>query len=85
MATMGRCAKVLLVSAHSMKWRDTQLDEELHKKVEAAMKLGKQFYKDYVFFCERVSETENDEVLERALVLVQQLGKLYEPRCIRSN
>lgn len=40
---------------------------------------------DYVFFCERVSETKNDEVLERALVLVQQLGKLYEPRCIRSN
>ena len=49
------------------------------------MKRGKQFYKDYVFFSERASETKKDEDLERALVLVQQLGKLYEPRCLGSN
>ena len=81
-------SRLLVSYSPSDAWNNTistRLDEKLHKKVEAAMKLGKQFYKDYVFFSERVSETKNDEVLERALVLVQQLGKLYEPRCLRSN
>ncbi len=49
------------------------------------MELGKQFAKDFAFF-HPFGEPHNDEYdadLLKALIVVQQLGKLYEPKCMK--
>ena len=62
----------------------TLLKSGQHEKIVDAMKLGKQFAKDFAFF-HPFNEPHNEEFdadLLKALLVVQQLGKLYEPKCM---
>lgn len=64
---------------------NTHLPPEQSEKIAAAMELGKQFAKDFAFF-HPFGEPHNDEYdadLLKALIVVQQLGKLYEPKCMK--
>ena len=63
----------------------TQLKADQHKKVEQAMELGKQFYKDFFFFMERrePDDEQSDSEMIRALIVVQALGKIYAPKCMK--
>lgn len=49
------------------------------------MELGKQFAKDFAFFhpFDEPHDVEYDADLLKALIVVQQLGKLYEPKCMK--
>ena len=63
----------------------TLLRSEENEKIVAAMELGKQFAKDFAFF-HPFGEPHDDEYdadLIKALIVVQQLGNLYEPKCMR--
>ena len=63
---------------------NTLLKSGQHEKIADAMKLGKQFAKDFAFF-HPFNEPHNEEYdadLLKALLVVQQLGKLYEPKCM---
>jgi len=63
----------------------TLLKPELHERVVEAMKLGKQFAKDFAFFHpfgEPRDESYESDLL-KALMVVQQLGSLYEPSCMK--
>lgn len=68
-------------------WEGTissQLKKDQHEKLVAAMKLGQQFAKDFALlhpFGEPHSEDYDSDLL-KALLIVQQLGKLYEPKCL---
>lgn len=57
----------------------SELPEELQIKLEKAMKLGSQFYKDLIlFYPEDEAVDDNYEAdLVNALLLVQKLGKMY--------
>jgi len=63
----------------------TQLKEDQHKKIEGALELGKQFYKDFFFFMERgkPDDQQFDSEMIRSLIVVQELGKLYAPICMK--
>jgi hypothetical protein len=64
---------------------NTLLKPEQSKKIAAAMKLGEQFAKDFASlhpFGEPHNAAYNADLLS-ALLVVQQLGKLYEPKCMR--
>lgn len=64
----------------------TLLSDVQQEKIEAAMELGKQFFMDFSFFHPR-SDPHNegyDADLMQTLVVVQQLGKLYELKCLES-
>lgn len=64
---------------------NTHLPPEQSEKIAAAMELGKQFAKDFAFF-HPFGEPHNDEYdadLLKALIVAQQLGKLYEPKCMK--
>ena len=58
------------------------LDLERHKKLEEAMILGRQFYKDFKIYQERTSSEEYDDNLHRALTIVQRLGRYYSSKCL---
>lgn len=63
---------------------NTLLKPEQNERIVAAMKLGKQFAKDFALF-HPFDEPHNDVYdadLLKALMIVQQLGKLYEPKCM---
>lgn len=60
------------------------LSEEMHPKLEAVMKLGRQFYKDFKFYQETNESEAYDDNLMRALVLVQRLGRLYSRKALGS-
>lgn len=63
----------------------TLLKPEQNERIVAAMKLGKQFAKDFAHF-HPFDEPHNDAYdadLLKALMIVQQLGKLYEPKCMK--
>lgn len=64
---------------------NTLLKPEQNKKIVAAMELGKQFAKDFAFFhpFDEPHDDEYDADLLKALIVVQQLGKLYEPKCMK--
>ncbi len=57
------------------------LSPELQTRLENAMDLGRQFYKDYSFFAESNPEKPQAELLEQALMTVQILGRRYSRRC----
>ncbi|MBR4304579.1 MAG: nuclear transport factor 2 family protein [Clostridia bacterium] len=60
----------------------TYLDGEQHNKIVSAMDLGKQFAKDFAFFhpLDEPHNEDYDSDLFKALIVVQQLGKLYEDK-----
>ena len=64
---------------------NTLLKPEQNEKIVAAMELGKQFAKDFAFFhpFDEPHDDEYDADLLKALIVVQQLGKLYEPKCMK--
>lgn len=64
---------------------NTLLKPEQNEKIVAAMELGKQFAKDFAFFhpFDEPHDVEYDADLLKALIVVQQLGKLYEPKCMK--
>ena len=64
---------------------NTLLKLEQNEKIVAAMELGKQFAKDFAFFhpFDEPHNVEYDADLLKALIVVQQLGKLYEPKCMK--
>lgn len=64
---------------------NTGLKPEQSRKIAAAMKLGRQFAKDFAFFHPFgvPHDAAYDTDLRKALLVVQQLGKLYEPRCMQ--
>ena len=64
---------------------NTILKPEQNEKIVAAMELGKQFAKDFAFFhpFDEPHDVEYDADLLKALIVVQQLGKLYEPKCMK--
>ena len=63
----------------------TFLKPEQHKKIVAAMELGKQFAKDFALFhpFEAPHGDGYEDDLLKALMVVQQLGRLYEPECMK--
>lgn len=64
---------------------NTPLKPEQHEKIAATMTLGKQFAKDFAFF-HPIGTPHGDEYnadLLKALIAVQQLGNLYEPKCMQ--
>ncbi len=64
---------------------NTLLKPEENEKIVAAMELGKQFAKDFAFFHPfgAPHADEYDADLLKALIVVQQLGYLYEPKCMK--
>ncbi|MDY4748913.1 MAG: hypothetical protein SO251_09095 [Candidatus Fimisoma sp.] len=64
---------------------NTLLKAEQNEKIVAAMELGKQFAKDFAFFhpFDEPHDDEYDADLLKALIVVQQLGKLYEPQYMK--
>lgn len=64
---------------------NTRLKPEENKKIVAAMELGKQFAKDFAFFHPfgAPHTREYDADLRKALIVVQQLGYLYEPKYMK--
>ena len=69
-------------------WRGTiktPLNPEEHEKIVDAMDLGMQFAKDFAFFHPFDSPHNDayDTDLLKALLVVQQLGQLFEPKCMQ--
>lgn len=64
---------------------NTLLKPEQNEKIVAAMELGKQFAKDFASIhpFDEPHNVEYDADLLKALIVVQQLGKLYEPKCMK--
>lgn len=64
---------------------NTCLKPEQSSKLTAAMKLGRQFAKDFAYFHPfgAPHDAAYDADLRKALLVVQQLGKLYEPKCMK--
>ena len=60
----------------------TNLGEEALQKLQKAMKLGEQFYKDYCFFAEEGEEGKPIEKFKLALMTVQQIGRVYSSKCL---
>ncbi len=58
------------------------LDKNRHEKLESAMVLGRQFYKDLKFYQDRVGNSSLEENMLRALMTVQKLGRLYSKECL---
>ena len=58
------------------------LDPEGHKKLEEAMLLGRQFYKDFKYYQERTNGEEYGDNLHKALTIVQRLGRFYSSKCL---
>lgn len=69
-------------------WRGeihTLLTAEENEKISNAMELGKQFAKDFAFFHPfgEAHDNDYDADLRTALIVVQQLGHLYAPKCMK--
>lgn len=64
---------------------NTHRKPEQGEKFAEAMKLGRQFAKDFVFLhpAGMPHDDTYDADLRKALFVVQQLGKRYEPRCMK--
>lgn len=56
---------------------------EKHKKLEKAMELGKQFFKDVTFFMQlnEIDESKFADVYTQAAIAVQKIGELYSVHC----
>ena len=60
----------------------THLEPEVEKKVKIAYNYGKQFYKDLQVFCEMYEDSEFEDELFKALLIVQQIGEVYSKTII---
>lgn len=58
------------------------LSPEQHIQLEDAFNLGKQFFKDFKFFQERVDGNNYDDNMLKSLILVQNLGCFYSKKCL---
>lgn len=64
---------------------NTLFEPEKNEKIVTAMDMGKQFSRDFVLF-HPVGEPHDDcydADLRKALIIVQRLGALYEPKCMK--
>lgn len=58
------------------------LSTEQNIQLQDAFDLGRQFYKDFKFFQERVGENSRDDNLLKSLMLIQNLGCFYSKKCL---
>ena len=58
------------------------LKPEVKDKLRIAFDYGKQFYKDLKVFCAMHEDSEFEEELFKALVIVQQIGEVYSKKIL---